>query len=74
MGGSIKVEYLKNIINTEIIDILLVMETKIQEGEVMSKSSLFYEFSVGKAISSRGASSGKTTFCKIDKFNIKSAK
>ena len=74
MGGSIKEEALKNIINTGKPDILLVQDTKMPEDEVMSRSSLLWKYSVGKAISSRGASSGKTTFCKTDKFNFKSEK
>ena len=74
LGGSIKVEALKKIINTKKPDILLIQETKIPEDEVMSRPSLFWKFSVGKAISSRGASGGITTFCRADKFNIKSAK
>ena len=73
-GGSIKVEALKNIINTKKQDILLVQETKVPEEEVMSRSSLFWKYSVGKAISSRGASGGITTLCRADKYNIKSAK
>ena len=74
LGGSIKVEGLKNIINTEKLDIMLVQETKMPEDEVMSRSSLFRKFSVGKAISSRGASDGITTFYIAAKFNIKSTK
>ena len=70
LGGSIKVEALKNIINTENLDIMLVQETKMPEDEVMSRSSLFWKFSVGKAISSRGALGGIETFCKADKFNF----
>ena len=42
--------------------------------EVLSRSSLFWKFSVGKAIDSRGALGGITTFYRADKFNIKSAK
>ena len=56
LGGSIKVEALKNIINTEKPDILLIQETNIPEDEVMIRASLFWKFSVGKDISSRGAS------------------
>ena len=41
LGGSIKVKALKNIINTEKPDILLIQETKMPEEEVMNRSSLF---------------------------------
>ena len=70
LGGSIKVETLKNIINSEKPDILLIQETEMPEDEVLSRSSLFWKFSAGKAISSRGASSGVATFCREDKFDI----
>ena len=63
-------ETLKNIINTEKLDILLIQETKMPEDEVLSRSSLFWKFNVGKAISSRGASGGVATFCRADKFDI----
>ena len=74
LGGSIKVEALKNILNTEKPDILLVQETKMPGDEVMSRSSLFWKNNVGKAISSRGALGGISTLCRNDKFNIKSTK
>ena len=41
LGESIKVEALKNILNSEKPDILLVQETKMLEDEVMNRSSLF---------------------------------
>ena len=74
MGGSIKVEALKNIINNEKPDIILIQETKILEDEVMIRSPIFCKSSVAKAISSRGTSGGIKTFCRVDKFNIKSTK
>ena len=67
-------EALKNILNFEKPDILLVQETKMLEAEVMNWSSLFWKNSVGKAISSRGASGGIVTFCRTDKYKIKLAK
>ena len=70
LGGSIKVETLRNIINSEKPDILLIQETNMPKDEVLSRSSLFWKFSAGKAISSRGASGGVATFCREDKFNI----
>ena len=63
-------ETLRNIINSEKPDILLIQETKMPEDEVLSRSSLFWKFSAGKAISSRGASGGAATFYKEDKFDI----
>ena len=74
MGGSIKVEALKNIINSEKPDILLVQETKMPEDEVMSWTSLFQKNYVGKAISSRDASGGIATFYRTDKYKTKSTK
>ena len=74
MGGSIKVEALKNIINTKKPDILLIEETNMLEDKVMNRSSLFWKFSRGEAISSRGASGGVETFNKAYKFDIKSIK
>ena len=44
------------------------------EDEVMNRSSLFWKNSVGKAISSRGASGGIATFCRSDIYNIRSEK
>ena len=41
MGGSIKVEALKNIINTEKPDVLLIQDTKMPEDEFLSRSPLF---------------------------------
>ena len=40
------------------------------EDEVLSRSSLFWKFSAGKAINSRDASGGVATFCREDKFDI----
>ena len=40
----------------------------------MNQPSLFWKNIVGKAISSKGASGGITTFCRLDKFNIRSTK
>ena len=74
LGGSIKAEALKNILSFEKPDILLVQETKMPEDEVMNQSSLFWKNSVGKAIGSRGTSGGIATFCRTDKYKIKSAK
>ena len=74
LGGSVKIKALKNIMNTEKLDILLIQETKMPEDEVLSRSSLFWKFSAGKAITSRGASGGIETFCREDKFKIKSTK
>ena len=53
---------------------MLIEETKIPEDEVMSRPPLFWKYIVGKAISSRGASSGIATFCRADKFDMKVAK
>ena len=51
-----------------------MQETKMPEEEVMFRSSHFWKYSIGKAISSRGTSGGTTTFSRVDKFEIKSAK
>ena len=40
----------------------------------MSRSSLFWKYSVGKAISSRDASVRIATFSSVDKFDIKTTK
>ena len=74
LGGSSKVEALKNIINTKKPDFLLIQETKMPEDEVLNRSYLCWKQSVGKAINSRGASSRITTFYKADKFIINSKK
>ena len=44
------------------------------EDEVLNRSSLFWKFNIGKAISFRCASGGIEIFCREDKFNIKSTK
>ena len=46
----------------------------MSEDEVMNRSSLFWKFSSGKAICSRGALGGIATFNRADKFDINSAK
>ena len=74
LGGSIKVESLKNILNDEKPDILLVQEAKMPEDEVMNWSPPFWKNSVGKASSSRGALGGIATFCRIGKYKIRLAK
>ena len=74
LGGSIKVEALKNLLKSEKPDILLIQETKIPEDEVMNRSYLFWKNSVGKVTSSKGASGGIATFCRSNKFNIIPAK
>ena len=43
LGGSIKVEALKNLLKSEKPDILLIQETKMPEEEVMNRSSLFWK-------------------------------
>ena len=73
-GGSVKVEALNNIINTEKPDFFLIQETKIPEDEVLNRSSLFWKHSARKAINSGGASGGIATFCKADIFIINSTK
>ena len=67
-------EALKNILNSEKSNILLVQETKILEDEVMNRSSLFWKNNVGKAIKSRGGSGGTATFCRTNKYKIRLAK
>ena len=74
LGGSIKVEALKNLLKTEKPNFLLIQETKMSEEEVMNRLSLSCKNGVGKAISSKGASGGIATSCRSNKFNIRSTK
>ena len=57
LGGSSKVEAIKEIIKAERPDILLIQETKMSYVETMSLSRSWKNCH-GKAISSRGASGG----------------
>ena len=61
LGGSRKVEAIKEIIKSERLDILLLQETKMSNVEAMALSCLFWKNSKGKAVSSKGASGGITT-------------
>ena len=72
IGGSRKVEALKDIIKSERLDILLIQETKMLEVETMALSHFWKNFH-GKAISSKGASRGITTLIS-NKFSIKSTR
>ena len=60
MGGAIKVEAIKDIIRYEMIDFLLIQETKMLEAKTMVLSWIWKKYH-GKAISSKGASGGLAT-------------
>ena len=66
-------EAIKNIMNSERLDILLLQETKMRDVEVLALSHHFWTTNQGNAISSRGASGGITTFFS-SKFVIKNVK
>ena len=55
LGGSTKVEAIKDILKSEKSDILLIQETKMMEAEIMALSRIWKNYH-GKAISSKGAS------------------
>ena len=60
MGGTNKVEAIKDIIKSERPDILLIQETKMSDVEVLALSQHFRTTIQGNDISSRGASGGIT--------------
>ena len=70
LGGSTKVEAIKDIIKSEKAGILLIQETKMSEAEIMGLSRIWKNYH-GKAISSKGASGGIATLIS-NKFSIKS--
>ena len=66
-------EAIKDIINYERIDILLLQETKMSDVEVLALSHWFWTKNQGNAISSKGALGGIATFFS-SKYEIKNVK
>ena len=73
MGGTNKVEAIKDIIKSERTDILLIQETKMSDVEVLALSHCFWTNNHGKDISSNGASGVIETFFS-SKYVIKNVK
>ena len=61
-------EVIKNMIKSKKPDILMIQETKLAEDGVMALSRLHWKNYQGKAISSKGASGGITTFYNLEKY------
>ena len=70
LGGSSKVEEIKDIIKSERPTILLIQETKVSDVETMALSH-FWKNCHSKAISSKGSYEGITALIS-NKFSIKS--
>ena len=70
MGSSLKLKAIKDLLNQEQPDILLIQETKITEQELQSslKKSNIYE---GTAVSAAGASGGLGTLWDKKKWKLK---
>ena len=68
-----KAEAVKNLLNMEPTNILLLQETKIEEVPLLSISRSKWKKNAGVAISAKGTSGGLSTLWSDDKFILKSS-
>ena len=61
LGSKKKMESMKDLIRTASPDILLIQETKMEEGYFLQLAPFFWKFSESLAVSARGASGGLGT-------------
>ena len=73
LGNSSKVEVVKYLIRMDSPNILLLQETKIEEGNIVSLSKKTWKKHAGKAVSARGSSSGLATLWTEDLFSLKNS-
>ena len=74
MGGTSKVEDIKSMIRSEKPVIPMIQETNMVKEVVMALSQLHWRSYQGRAIRSKGASGGITTFHNAEKYVVKLVK
>ena len=68
-----KVEAVKDLLRMASPDVLLLQETKIEEGNLLSLSKKIWKKHAGKAVSARGSSSGLATLWMEDLFSLENS-
>lgn len=71
LGNPLKAEAVKYLSRMELLDILLLQETKIEEDALISLSRIKWNKNSGKAVSTRGISWGLATLWSEDMFQLK---
>ena len=70
LGSPQKVEAMKDLVRINKPEILLVQETKMEDGSALHAGNLFWKKGPGNAVSSRGASGGLATFWDSSKYEL----